>query len=119
MAVDHSLTYRKFKFRNLPHRLRLIAIEHEVRRLNLKPGATYADFGCSDGYITERVRKLACCGQTWGFDGNEAQLRNARQLHPDILFARFDLNRRNHLLPQCDFVSCFETLEHLGDPNAA
>ncbi len=119
MAIDHSLTYRKFKLSNLPHRLRLVSIEREVRRLRLEPGASYADFGCSNGYITERVRKLAHCSETWGFDHGEANLQNARASYPAIQFTQLDLNQPNHSLPRCDFVTCFETLEHVGDPDSA
>jgi SAM-dependent methyltransferase len=118
-VLDHSLTYRVRALRNLPHRMRLRTIEREVRRLNLAPAGTYADFGCSNGYITERVRRLTRAGQAWGFDYLEAHLARARALYPKIEFIRIDLNRPNNGVPKCDLVTCFETLEHVGDLDVA
>jgi 2-polyprenyl-3-methyl-5-hydroxy-6-metoxy-1,4-benzoquinol methylase len=118
MAFDHSLTYRTFKVAHLPHRHRLAGIEREVRRLKLEPGGTYADFGCSNGYITDRIRQIIGCREAWGFDHSEAQLGNASASYPAIRFHKIDLNSPI-TTPNFDFVTCFETLEHVGNPNAA
>jgi SAM-dependent methyltransferase len=119
MALDHSLTYRVHSLRNLPHRMRLRAIEREARRLNLGAGLSYADFGCSGGYITERVRRLTRAGRAWGFDHLEAHLARGRRQYPAIEFSLIDLNQPNAEVPPCDFVSCFEMLEHVGNLEAA
>jgi SAM-dependent methyltransferase len=119
VAFDHSLTYRVRALRNMPHRMRLHAIERGVRRLNLDTGLSYADFGCSNGYITERVRRLTRAGRSWGFDHLEEHLAQGCRQYPAIEFSLIDLNQPNAEVPQYDFVSCFETLEHVGNLEAA
>jgi SAM-dependent methyltransferase len=119
MAIDHSLTYRVRSLRNVPHRLRLRDIETLVRRLDPPAGAVYADFGCSNGFVTARVAWLIGAAQTLAFDHLPAHLERGRSLHPDITFSPLDLNDRASPVPRCQFVTCFETLEHVGDLDAA
>jgi SAM-dependent methyltransferase len=119
MAIDHSLTYRVRALRNLPHRLRLRDIERLVRRLDPPAGAAYADFGCSNGYVTARVAGLIGAARTLAFDHLPAHLERGRSLYPQITFASLDLNDRTSPVPPCQFVTCFETLEHVGDLDAA
>jgi len=119
MALDHSLTYRVRALRNLPHRMRLRTIEREIRRLDLAPLATYADFGCSNGYVTERIRRLAPAGQAWGFDHLEEHLAIGRRQYPSIEFAPLDLNAPISIGRRFDLVTCFETLEHVGNLKTA
>ncbi len=119
MPHDHSLTYRLPALRNLPHRMRLRAIEREVRLLSLSPGLAYADFGCSNGYITARVRQLTQASSALGFDHNAEHLERARAHYPTIEFRLLDLNQSSSEMSPCDFVTCFETLEHVGNLEAA
>ena len=119
MAVDHSLTYKVRSLRNLPHRMRLRAIEREIRRLVLKPGLTYADFGCSNGFLTALVAGWIRPGRTIGLDRSEEQVRLANMHHPEIEFVQFDLCEAGSGPLQGDFVTCFETLEHVGNLEAA
>lgn len=119
MLIDHSLTYRGRSLRNLPHRLRLREIERLIRRLALPAGAVYADFGCSDGFVTARVSEWIGAGRTFGFDHVEEYVERARNLHPTVTFAQLDLNDVDSEIPKCHFATCFETLEHVGDLDAA
>jgi 2-polyprenyl-3-methyl-5-hydroxy-6-metoxy-1,4-benzoquinol methylase len=119
MAVDHSATYRGLTFRNLPHRLRLRAIESELRRLAVPRSGTYADFGCSNGFITERVASLVAASSGTGFDHQPENLDLARSRYPHLTFQRIDLNRPGSDGVRFDLVTCFETLEHAGDMYAA
>jgi 2-polyprenyl-3-methyl-5-hydroxy-6-metoxy-1,4-benzoquinol methylase len=112
--IDHSLTYRSATLRHLPHRLRLRAIKAIVRTIDLPEGPTYADFGCSNGYVSEQVRRLIAARETYGFDHHDKHFEIGRSLYPDIQFSRFDLNRACGSPIQCDLVTCFETLEHVG-----
>ena len=80
---------------------------------------SYADFGCSNGYVTERIRRLTGAERVWGFDHLEEHLARGRRQYPAIEFSLIDLNRPNADLPGFDFVSCFETLEHVGNLEAA
>jgi SAM-dependent methyltransferase len=118
-AIDHSLTYRVRALRNLPHRMRLRDIERLVRRLDLDPGLVYADFGCSNGFLTAKVREWISAGRTYGFDRIAEHLKTGQQLYPEITFAPLDLNEPGSRVPRCGFVTCFETLEHVGDLEAA
>ena len=45
MAQDHSITYRHFRLRNIPHRKRLADIKRLIGGLNVPKGGSYADFG--------------------------------------------------------------------------
>lgn len=119
MAVDHSATYRRFAFRNLPHLMRLRAIEGELRRLAVPRSGTYADFGCSNGFLTERVAALVGAASGTGFDHQPENVDLARNRYPHLAFRRIDLNRPWNEPAQFDLVTCFETLEHVGDMNAA
>jgi 2-polyprenyl-3-methyl-5-hydroxy-6-metoxy-1,4-benzoquinol methylase len=119
MAVDHSATYRTFKFRNLPHLLRLRAIESELRRLAVPRSPTYADFGCSNGFLTQRVASLVAASSGTGFDHQPENLELARSRYPHLAFCSIDLNRPAGAGTRFDLVTCFETLEHVGDMGAA
>jgi SAM-dependent methyltransferase len=118
LHFDHSLTYRVRSLRNLPHRMRLRAIEREVRRLDLG-GGTYADFGCSNGFVTERIRRLTGAARAWGFDHLEEHLEIGRAQYPAIEFSLLDLNQATSTPTRFDFVTCLETLEHVGDLETA
>jgi len=119
LALDHSLTYRDRRLRNLPHRLRLRAILRLVRDSVAGPINGYADFGCSNGFITHQVRTAIGARDAWGFDHTESHFDTGRDLYPDIRFQVIDLNRPADLAMTFDLVTCFETLEHVGDFEAA
>jgi SAM-dependent methyltransferase len=113
--VDHSLTYRR-GLRNLPHRRRLHAIIAALTRGDAARVGSYADVGCSNGYVTALVSERVRAERTVGFDHAEGHLERARREHPGIEFRLIELNRP---LPAghetFDLVTCFETLEHVGD----
>ena len=112
--VDHSLTYRR-GLRNLPHRRRLRAIIAALKRGETPAVGSFADVGCSNGYVTAIVREQLRPARTVGFDHIEEHLARGRREHPEIEFRAIDLNRP---LPTghetFDLVTCFETLEHVG-----
>lgn len=112
--VDHSLTYRS-GLRNLPHRRRLRAIVAALTRDDSPVVESFADVGCSNGYVTAILRERLAPVRTVGFDHIEEHLARGRREHPEIEFRTIDLNRP---LPggqeTFDLVTCFETLEHVG-----
>lgn len=112
--VDHSLTYAG-GLRNLPHRRRLRAIVAALARGGLPAVESFADVGCSNGYVTAILHKRLAPTRTVGFDHVEEHLARGRREHPAIEFRPIDLNRP---LPDdhetFDLVTCFETLEHVG-----
>ena len=118
MGIDHSKTYKEKSFKNLPHRMRLNAIhaclDDKIESGNIR----YADFGCSNGYITDLITRRYQIEEAHGFDHEEQNLAIARENYPSIQFGTVDLNR-SQSSGQYDIVTCFETLEHVGNiPNA-
>lgn len=118
MAVDHSLTYRKFRLRNVPHIFRLKKIKQVVAQNFSMHDARYADIGCSNGYITDIVSHLISASETVGFDHSD-NLDIARQNYPDHQFSFIDLNQACDNFSKFHIVTCFETLEHVGDVKMA
>jgi SAM-dependent methyltransferase len=114
MALDHSATYRRFRLRNIPHIKRLNDIKALIAGLDVPKGASYADFGCSNGYVTDEVRKLVGAARAYGFDHLDEHFEEGRKRHPELLFETIDLNVFDATRPQFDLVTCFETLEHTG-----
>jgi len=118
-ALDHSETYQKLTLRNLGHMWRASAIVRTVRRLGIPQGGTYCDIGCSNGYLTARVSAELSGISVRGFDHNEENLKVARGRYPDIDFSYIDLNHPTGLCEVATFVTCFETMEHVGNIQAA
>ena len=95
-----------------------------MRSLSLPARAAVADFGCSNAFFfAELLRALPEAGsmRLFGFDHSTELLASARARNIDnAVFDYVDLNEpprtRERLF---DVVTCFETLEHVGNvPNA-
>lgn len=114
MKKDHALTYRGRSLKNWPHRQRLKEIHSVIRRegLSEKKDLAYADFGCGTGFLTNIVADVLKPAKVHGFDHSE-HLEVAREKYPSFEFGFFELNEQSDI-GQFDFVSCFETLEHVG-----
>ena len=121
LPVDHSLTYRQWRLKNVPHILRKRAIEREVRRLRLGAVDAYADVGCSNGYLTHAVAQIVRPRCTVGLDHQRDNLLSAEQTYGGhgYSFEWIDLNVPMQESRSYDFVTCFETLEHVGNLTAA
>ncbi len=113
--VDHSLTYKKKSLRNLPHILRLRKIQSTIDGLLPQAPFDYFDVGCSNGFITNIVSQRIHPAVTYGFEYNEENLAVARQSYPKINFQALNLNQLSNSDLKADFVTCFETLEHVGN----
>ena len=115
MTIDHAATYRDQTLKNLVHRRRLKGILSVLEEHVWLAGRTYADVGCSNGYITatvcERFRPKACCG----FDNDADNLEQARKSYPHIEFREINLNEVRTPEARFDVVTSFEVLEHVGD----
>ncbi len=120
MAIDHSATYRDRSLKNFLARSRLRTILSIIEKKVELTGKTYADVGCSNGFLTglisDRFKPSFACG----YDHSRENLELARSAYPDLEFEIIDLNvepppaRRTY-----DVVTCFEVLEHVGNiPNA-
>ena len=76
---------------------------------------SFADFGCSNGYITNLFSERFRFRISYGFDSNSENLKMARDRYPDIKFEFLNLNEPNSTSNKFDIVTCFETLEHVGN----
>lgn len=113
MEFDHSITYKDKKIKNLPHKLRLKNIIEIIDGIENK--ISYADIGCSNGYITNIIQQKYHIDTVDGYDHCEDNLSVARSSYRDINFHYIDLNEVVSIDKKYDLVTCFETLEHVGD----
>ena len=94
--------------------MRLRTIVRTLRaRLNTPP-RNYADFGCSNGFITNQIVELLGVFDATGYDYSDNVLVGPG-LYPKIRFERLDLNIVHDNLDHYELVTCFETLEHVGN----
>lgn len=114
MAIDHSVTYRNWSVKNLGHRQRLAHIERTVRAIELGPNPSFADVGCSNGFVTDRLREALGLPEADGYDYVVDHFELGRARHPRIRFSAHDLCAVP-LPRKYSLVTCFETLEHVGD----
>ncbi len=116
MAIDHSETYRKKSLRNTLHRGRLRKIIKGLDSQYINETCSYLDLGCSNGYITNLIKERYGFSLTKGMDHQNENLDIARKRYPDIRFEYIDLNIPVHeAAEKYDVITCFETLEHVGN----
>jgi len=120
MKEDHSLIYKDRSIKNWPHRQRLKEIQSVIHKesLNEIENLTYADIGCGTGYLTEIVANLLHPSEVYGFDHYTEHLEIARSNYPSYQFEILNLNEPSDIR-RFDFVTCFETLEHVGNAYTA
>ncbi len=111
--IDHSKTYKNFNLRNIPHIWRLSKHIKILKRYKTKKFDFYADYGCSNGYVTNIISNKIKALKTVGFD-HSLNLEVARKKYPCYEFKFYDLNVKNVTDQKFDLVTCFETLEHVG-----
>ena len=124
MVFVHESSYKGIHPFSFFHRTRLRRVVETMRSLSLPARAAVADFGCSNAFFfSELLHALPEAGsmRLFGFDHSSELLAAARSRNLDnAVFDYVDLNEpprtREHLF---DVVTCFETLEHVGNvPNA-
>lgn len=113
MVTDHSKTYKLNNIKNIVHLHRLNEIKKILKNMVDGPIEMYADFGCSNGYITSQVARILGAKHSVGFDFSE-NIILGQKMYPEIKFSRFDLNLVSEPIKKYDVVTCFETLEHVG-----
>jgi 2-polyprenyl-3-methyl-5-hydroxy-6-metoxy-1,4-benzoquinol methylase len=102
--------------RNIPHFLRLRDIERLIRENKDGEVYRYADLGCSNGFLTDRIGKILKADHIVGYDHNCENLFYAANQYSDITFLFTNFNEKDTLKEKFDFITCFETLEHVGEP---
>ncbi|MBT7557778.1 methyltransferase domain-containing protein [Candidatus Woesearchaeota archaeon] len=114
--MDHSLTYKSLTLKNSLHILRLKKIERLVLKITKDEKiATYTDIGCSNGFITNIISNKLKSISSKGFDHSEENIKIAQNRYSHINFNYIDLNIYNESSEKFDFITCFETLEHVGN----
>ena len=114
MAEDHSKSYSGFGIRAIGHRARLKAILKNLSHMSVARNSKFCDLGCSNGYITEKIRSKFGLDAT-GMDHQQEHFDLGRLNYPDITFRGVDLNQCYQGIEHYDLVTCFETLEHVGN----
>lgn len=117
MAVDHSLSYKGFGIRAIGHRYRLRIILNKLKKLSIfsKKNVTFCDIGCSNGYIMQMIHRNFKLNSSVGLDYDAENIALARSLYPQIRFEEVNLNTTPVADETFDLVTCFETLEHVGN----
>ena len=116
----HESSYKGLHPFSFFHRTRLRRVVETMRSLSLPARAAVADFGCSNAFFfAELLRALPEAGsmRLFGFDHSTELLAAARSRNiGNAVFNYVDLNEpprtRERLF---DIVTCFETLEHVGN----
>ena len=120
MTVIHEKSYRGLGLPQLVHRSRLRRILRLVDDLDLPARGSLADVGCSNGFVLSQLKEHVLSGKDYalfGFDHSDELLRGARNKNIDgASFHRLDLNEINtSWRSRFDVITCFETLEHVGN----
>lgn len=116
MGLDHSLTYRKKSIKNALHRGRLKAILNTLDDRKPKNNCSYLDIGCSNGYLTNLITERYNFAISKGVDHNVDNINIAKNNYNLIKYGYIDLN--NSIIEseeKYDVITCFETLEHVGN----
>ena len=121
----HEKSYSKTNLVSVIHRNRLKEIIKIISKYFYKKnkGILWADFGCSDGFIIEQVQKSLKpikFDKIIGFDHSHDLINfaNKRNLK-NSTFKYFNMNEVQDSMQKFDLVTCFETVEHVGNQNNA
>lgn len=120
--LDHSKTYRERSLKNFLHHRRLkriLALLSEVLSGKNNSDISYADVGCSNGYLTNLISGRFGFKKVTGYDFEPTFIDQASQLYGHIDFRVLDLTVENEVTIQYDLLTCFETLEHVGNLDIA
>jgi len=116
--VTHEKTYKNKDLASLIHKSRLRSIRKVFEKYVPVSEITWADFGCSNGFIPEELARTNefKFAEIVGHDHIEDSLALAREKKiPNARFKYFDMNKVSHAEEHFGLVTCFETLEHVGD----
>jgi len=118
----HETTYKQKNLASLIHRDRLRVIRRVFQKYVPPAAGSWADFGCSNGFIVEAVVKTRGSSFTRivGHDHKDELLALARQKNiPNVEFRLFNLNEIGDTVERFDVVTSFETLEHVASYQTA
>ncbi len=106
---NHEITYDYSSIRNYVHRYRLSILSNICSKHFIQKG-TYADFGCSNGFVTDKIIKDNSFKSIVGYDFIDELIDEGnKRFNFNIKFLNLNAGNSPGLY---DNVSCFETLEH-------
>jgi len=118
----HETCYRRSYLGGLVHRARLQTLLRMLAKHAADSAMTWADFGCSNGFIIEQVLRQGDLDleRIVGYDHSVELLALARAKKlPHARFVELSLNEVMPPKEQFRLVTCFETLEHVADVRCA
>ncbi len=122
-AIVHEATYKKKRAEAFIHNNRLkIILRVFTKHLPAQQETNWVDFGCSNGFICSEIVKTGNFNfsSILGYDHARHLLEKARARGiANAAFRFIDLNEINEFEKQFNLVTCFETLEHVGDYKTA
>ncbi len=116
---SHENSYSKKDLASIIHRIRLKLIIKTIRQYKKNRNLRWADFGCSNGFIIDEVKKKSGVNfsKIVGYDSSKELINLAKEKTiPNTKFKLLDMNINNTPSSNYDLVTCFETLEHVGNP---
>jgi 2-polyprenyl-3-methyl-5-hydroxy-6-metoxy-1,4-benzoquinol methylase len=121
-TVVHEKSYSRLYLGGFVHRARLKTVKDTLRRHVTGAMSSWADFGCSNGFVIDSVLKNGgfSFDRIVGYDHSHEllemaagrQINNARFLHRDM---NVSPPPRDPSDESYELVTCFETLEHVAD----
>ncbi len=118
--IIHEDSYKGFGISAIVHKSRLRKIAKIIGGFSIPDKGKLADFGCSNGYLLEilleSIPQISDL-ELFGFDHSKDLLEAARSknIH-NVSFEHIDLNNQSQDTNNSfDIVTCFETLEHVGN----
>jgi 2-polyprenyl-3-methyl-5-hydroxy-6-metoxy-1,4-benzoquinol methylase len=120
--MNQNLTIQEKNYKknlvSLIHKNRLQSIHRILEKHVSSSVKSWADFGCNNGFIIEEIVKTHKYQflKIIGYDHVEGLLELARAKNiPNAMFKYFDLNEVDKVEECFDLITCFETLEHVGN----
>lgn len=120
-AYVHEKSYAKSYLGGSVHRARLKAVGEILRRHAGATLSSWADFGCSNGFVIESVLKDGRFdfARIVGYDHSQELLEKATARHiRNATFSHRDMNQpppADSSAHSFEVVTCLETLEHVAD----
>ncbi|MDJ0532563.1 MAG: class I SAM-dependent methyltransferase [Xenococcaceae cyanobacterium MO_207.B15] len=93
MSIDHSLDYQKPGIFNSSKKRLENIMDYLTKEINLENN-TFADVGCSTGYITSLITQNFNIKESYGFDTDLENLAVAKERYSTIEFNVLNLNNR-------------------------
>ena len=114
----HEVTYTRKNLTSIIHKSRLETIVKMFEEYIDQDSSSWVDFGCSNGFIIDQIKKRSKIkfSEIKGFDHSKGLIDLAVNKNiPNTNFALYDMNKVGSSNLKFDIVSCFETLEHVGN----